>query len=111
MTIRMIQRMLIDLLLSDGLRHQTDNAPESVPGAAPESIGRRRLPAPQRHEPGDERDEEDLPEQRLDDDERLRQPLRGREVAEAQRRQDDEAEVQVLALVVNPGLPEERGAL
>ena len=59
-------------------------------------------------QPRDQRDEEDLAEDRLERDERLRQPDRRRQVAEAERRQRYEAEVDVLALYVRALLREER---
>ena len=71
-------------------------------------LGVGALPHPQRDEPGDQRDEEDLAEQRLEHGQRLREPDRGREVAEAERGQRDEAEVEVLGLLVRAGLGEER---
>ena len=65
------------------------------------------VPHPERDEAGDHRHEEDLSHQRLEGDERLRQADRRAEVAEAERRQHDEAEVEVLRLLVRPLLREE----
>ena len=56
------------------------------------------LAPPDRDQPRDHRDQEDLPRQRLEHRQRLRQPDCRRDVAEAERRQRDEAEVDELRL-------------
>src|SRR4051812_30662195 len=67
-----------------------------------------RLAHPERHEARDQRDEEDLPDQRLEDGEGLRQPRGRRQVAEPERRDHDEAEVDEVGLMVRARLREER---
>src|SRR5215208_1951299 len=68
------------------------------------------LAHPKRHEARDERDEEDLPEERLEHRERLREADRRGEVAETERRQRNEAEVEELGLLVLARQREERVA-
>ena len=67
------------------------------------------LAHPQSDEAGNHRHQEDLAEQGFEDRQRLRQPDRRRQVAEAERRQRDEAEIEELRRGMRPGLREERG--
>src|SRR5215213_6314106 len=86
--------------------------PSRLAGPCPLVAAARRvclaLPHPQRDQAGHECDEEHLADQRLERDERLREADGGREIAEAERRQRDEAEVDVFRLLVRPRLHEER---
>src|SRR3954452_1385609 len=72
---------------------------------------RRALPRvahPERPEACDQRDEEDLADQRLEDGEGLRQPGGRRQVAEPECRDHDEAEIDEVRLVVRALLRKER---
>src|SRR4051794_10529710 len=67
-------------------------------------------PPPERHEPRDHRDQEHLPEERFKRSQRLRQARHRREIAEAECRQRNETEVDVLRLGVLARLREELAA-
>src|SRR3954447_17210043 len=71
------------------------------------AAGGLRLPHPEGDQPGDHRHQEHLAEQCFDCHQRLRQPGCRGQVAEPERGQHDEAEVQVLRLLVRAGLGEE----
>ena len=82
--------------------------PAASPGGG--SRGRRCAPGHVADEAGDERDEEDLPDQRLHADQDPTRVGRGAQIAEADGGEHDEAEVEVPDRVVGLALGEERRA-